>query len=156
MIELSVTPHISLSQISVFDSEVGRLIGLNINAKNQCTISKQIVLYVTAIEDDISVLRYFELFNIQSIYFLFQTVCALAQACPIVTLEYWRSITDRLNKMQGPYPDVKDFLPPLKETTLINKNDISFLPNLDRKKLFSGMTFIAATSRQLKLSLIHI
>lgn len=79
-----------------------------------------------------------------------KVVCALAQACPVVTLEYWRAITEKLNKMQGPYPDIKDFVPPLKETALINKNDISFLPNPDRKKLFTGMTFIAATSKQLK------
>lgn len=79
-----------------------------------------------------------------------KTVCALAQACPIITLEYWRTIMEKLNNMQGPYPDTKDFLPSLKETALIDKNDISFLPNPDRKKLFSGMTFVAATSRQLK------
>lgn len=77
-------------------------------------------------------------------------MCALAQGCPIVTPEYWTVIMEKLNKMEGPYPDIKDFLPPLKETTLINENNISFLPNPDRKKLFSGMTFVAATCRQLK------
>lgn len=50
--------------------------------------------------------------------------------------------------MQLPLPNVNDFVPELVEATL-NPNEVSFIPNLQRKTLFSGTVFVASTLKQL-------
>lgn len=64
---------------------------------------------------------------------------ALSAAIPIVTPNYWKSyITAIRNKSSLPTPD--DFLPPIEEPYL--PADVSFLPNINRKRLFAGKTIV--------------
>uniref|UniRef100_A0A1B6DQT2 FHA domain-containing protein n=1 Tax=Clastoptera arizonana TaxID=38151 RepID=A0A1B6DQT2_9HEMI len=77
-----------------------------------------------------------------------KVVCGLATCRPIVTLQYWKRFTECINKMKLPLPEIKDYTPKLIEATL-NSNEVSFLPNMKRQTLFTGVVFIATTSRQL-------
>ena len=77
---------------------------------------------------------------------LLQVVCALANGKPIVTPQYWDNYIAALSTKQ-PFPDYKDYVPPLAETTL-NVNEVSFDVNENRKKLFAGKHFVFSSSHQ--------
>jgi hypothetical protein len=80
---------------------------------------------------------------------LLQVVCALANGKPIVTPQYWDNYITALSTKQ-PFPDCKDYIPPLAETTL-NVNEVSFDVNENRKKLFVGKNFVFSSSHQCTL-----
>ena len=77
---------------------------------------------------------------------LLQVVCALASGKPIVTPQYWDNYITALSTKQ-PFPDCKDYIPPLAESTL-NVNEVSFDVNEKRKKLFVGKLFVFSSSQQ--------
>lgn len=78
----------------------------------------------------------------------FKVVCALAAGQPIVTPAYWKVFSQAFNSIQTTFPDCKGYLPPLAETVL-DPSKISFHPNPARAKLFSGITFVAVTTKQM-------
>lgn len=64
---------------------------------------------------------------------------ALSAAIPIVTPNFWKAyITAIRSKSTTPTPD--NFLPPILEPHL--PADVSFLPNINRKRLFAGKTLV--------------
>ncbi|KAB7498479.1 Nibrin [Armadillidium nasatum] len=68
-----------------------------------------------------------------------KTVCALAAGANIVTPAYLIDLKTAI-KEKKPLPDMKKYLPVLKEPS-IRSTEVSFYPNLSRKKLFIGKTF---------------
>ncbi|KAL7642279.1 UNVERIFIED_CONTAM: hypothetical protein RMT77_006840 [Armadillidium vulgare] len=68
-----------------------------------------------------------------------KTVCALAAGANIVTPAYLIDMKTAI-KEKKPLPDIKKYLPVLKEPS-IRSTEVSFYPNLSRKKLFIGKTF---------------
>jgi hypothetical protein len=80
---------------------------------------------------------------------LLQVVCALANGKPIVTPLYWDKYIAALSTKQ-PFPDCKDYVPPLAETTL-NVNEVLFDVNENRKKLFVGKHFVFSSAHQYNL-----
>jgi hypothetical protein len=80
---------------------------------------------------------------------LLQVVCALANGKPIVTPQYWDDYITALSSKQ-PFPDCKDYIPPLAESTL-NVNEVSFEVNENRKKLFVGKHFVFSSPHQYNL-----
>lgn len=77
--------------------------------------------------------------TVSNILITIKVLHALSAAIPIVKPSYWRAyITAIRNKSTPPTPDA--FLPPIEEPYL--PADVSFLPNINRKRLFAGKTFV--------------
>ncbi|XP_049868906.1 nibrin [Pectinophora gossypiella] len=78
-----------------------------------------------------------------------KVVLALVQGSYIVTTEFWSKCVDAV-KNQTSLPDPCKFTPHVVESTL-NKENVSFFPNAERKSLFAGKTIIFFSRRQLDM-----
>ncbi|XP_017882304.1 nibrin isoform X2 [Ceratina calcarata] len=71
---------------------------------------------------------------------------AMAAGLPIVTLEYWEEMRFAMKNGQ-PLPDPKNYTPLIAES-VINKNDVSLCPNMERKTLFADRIFVFLCKEQ--------
>lgn len=78
-----------------------------------------------------------------------KVVLALVQGSWIVTTQFWNECLIAVNNRK-PLPDPKQFIPQVIEST-INKDDVSFLPDERRGKLFTDRKFIFFSRRQLEM-----
>ena len=69
-------------------------------------------------------------------------------AKPIVTVQYFESWVEALDcDPASPSPDLGQFIPPV-DSSLVQIDKELFLPNPERKMIFSGKTFIFPTAEQ--------
>ncbi|XP_063618518.1 nibrin [Cydia splendana] len=78
-----------------------------------------------------------------------KVVLALAQGSYIVTPQFWNDVLHAVT-VSTTLPNPKNFTPQVIEST-INKEDVMFLPDERRSKLFTGKTFIFFSRRQLEM-----
>ncbi|KAI8435931.1 hypothetical protein MSG28_004099 [Choristoneura fumiferana] len=78
-----------------------------------------------------------------------KVVLALVQGSWIVTTQFWNECLNAVNNGK-PLPDPKQFIPQVIEST-INKDDVTFLPDERRGKLFTDRKFIFFSRRQLEM-----
>ncbi|XP_063362087.1 nibrin [Cydia amplana] len=78
-----------------------------------------------------------------------KVVLALAQGSYIVTPQFWNDVLHAVT-ISTTLPNPKNFTPQVIEST-INKEDVMFLPDERRSKLFTGKKFIFFSRRQLEM-----
>lgn len=84
-----------------------------------------------------------------SITLTIKVVLALAQGAHIVTTDFWNKCLDAVNN-QTLLPNPINYAPQVIESTL-NKENVSFLPNDERKTLFADKSVIFFSRRQLEM-----
>ncbi|XP_050346235.1 nibrin [Nymphalis io] len=90
-----------------------------------------------------------EYLTMPAITLTIKVVLALVQNSHIVTIDYWNKCVDAVNN-NTPLPIPSNFIPQILESTL-NKENVSFLPNNERRSLFAGKKVIFFSRRQLEL-----
>lgn len=78
-----------------------------------------------------------------------KVVLALVQGANIVTLAFWEKCCEAIENY-AKLPEPKDFLPQVVEST-INKDVVSFSPNLKRRRIFADKKFVFLSKRQLEM-----
>lgn len=78
-----------------------------------------------------------------------KVVLAMAQGSYIVTMDFWNKCLDAITN-QTLLPNPGNYTPQVVESTL-NKENVSFFPNDERKTLFSGKSVIFFSQRQLDM-----
>ncbi|CAB3253464.1 unnamed protein product [Arctia plantaginis] len=75
-----------------------------------------------------------------------KVVLALVQGSHIVTTDFWENLLESVNKFSA-IPDPQKFIPAVMESTL-NKEVVSFSPDVQRKSIFKDKKFIFFSRRQ--------
>ncbi|CAB3224132.1 unnamed protein product [Arctia plantaginis] len=75
-----------------------------------------------------------------------KVVLALVQGSHIVTTDFWENLLESVNKFSA-IPDPQKFIPAVIESTL-NKEVVSFSPDVQRKSIFKDKKFIFFSRRQ--------
>lgn len=86
--------------------------------------------------------------TMETITITIKVIQALGAAIPIVTPSFWKAM-HKAAKDGTTLPKPEQFLPPVIEP-YINK-DVSFLVNINRKRLFAGKTFVFMIKQHLEL-----
>ncbi|XP_048577039.1 nibrin isoform X2 [Nematostella vectensis] len=84
----------------------------------------------------------------EGLTFTVKVIQALASCCPIVTPEFVDEMI-KSSEENRPLQDYRNYLPPIKEETIKSDGE-KFLPNPDRKSLFSGKNFVFLSKKQYK------
>lgn len=74
---------------------------------------------------------------------------ALARGIPVVTSDYWVIVQQCIQNNVG-FPKTSEYLPKLKNE-YINVDSVSLKINEDRKKLFTGKSFVFTSSKQMSV-----
>ena len=77
-----------------------------------------------------------------------KVVCALASQKPIVTVDYIRDLLRHLKGEMAERPEPERYLPPVTEQVI--RPGVSFLPMVERCRVFLGMTFYFLCEKQFR------
>lgn len=78
-----------------------------------------------------------------------KVICALASQRSVVTINYFKKLIESIKNYDVPCPEESKFLPNVSDSLAV-RNISTFQPNIKRKTLFNGKTFIFFSASQMK------